>query len=69
LKQYLLSATPRKEGREKTHPMIKGPNPAERSAINVYLTPASLNAAICCGERVTPGGGPLIISSIDYFDD
>jgi hypothetical protein len=44
-----------------TYPIIKGPNPALRSTINVFLTPASLNAAICAGESCTPAGGPLIV--------
>jgi hypothetical protein len=46
--------------------MTNGPSPPLRSAINVFLTPASLNAAICSGETVTPAGGPLIISVCYY---
>jgi hypothetical protein len=49
-----------------TYPIIKGPNPALRSTINVFLTPASLKAAICAGESCTPAGGPLIV--LQYID-
>jgi hypothetical protein len=48
--------------------MTKGPKPALRSAMNVFLTPASLNVAICSGDRVTPAGGPLMILDVYVYE-
>lgn len=50
LKTYLQSATKYMTG--KTHPIMKGPRPAPRSATNLDFTPAS--------------GGPRILSRILY---
>jgi hypothetical protein len=56
-----ISSEAEMEEDDKTYPIINGPNPALRSTINVFLTPASLNAEICAGESCTPAGEPLII--------
>ena len=38
--------------------------PALISAMNVFLTPASLKVAICSGDNVTPAGGPLMMLDV-----
>lgn len=53
---------------ELTHPMTNGPNDPPGLAVNIALTPASLNATICSSDSLTPGGGPLMMTNLFYAE-